>query len=74
MYCPNCGEKTRVYDSSNAPEEVYRKRKCESCGTNICTIEYEVENNDAFKKAWAKYNRAWGTRDRKKKKEKMNEN
>ena len=59
MICPNCGEKTKVVDSSKAPEETYRKRKCKACGHKFCTIEYEVEFDQNFKNQWAKYNRAW---------------
>lgn len=57
MNCPECGNKSTVWDIAKAPEELYRKRKCNACGFKFCTIEYEVGYDENFKKEWVKYNR-----------------
>lgn len=58
MNCPECGSESAVWDIAKAREELYRKRKCKVCGLKFCTIEYEVEYNENFRKEWVKYNRA----------------
>ena len=58
MNCPKCGEVSKVWDIAKAPDELYRKRKCGVCGHKFCTIEYEVEYDENFRKEWVKYNRA----------------
>lgn len=57
MNCPECGNKSTVWDIAKAPEELYRKRKCNACGFKFCTIEYEVGYDENFRKEWVKYNR-----------------
>lgn len=73
MNCPKCGKETVVWDISKAPDELYRKRKCKVCGHKFCTIEYEVENDENFRKEWVKYNRSC-IRNRSQKKGKEHEN
>ena len=58
MNCPECGNKSTVWDIAKAPEELYRKRKCNACGFKFCTIEYEVGYDENFRKEWVKYNRS----------------
>lgn len=58
MKCPECNEKTTVLDTRRAPQEVYRHRKCTSCGHTFYTVEYEVEDDEKFKKEYRKYYRA----------------
>ena len=58
MTCPECGSESAVWDIAKAREELYRKRKCKVCGLKFCTIEYEVEYDENFRKEWVKYNRA----------------
>lgn len=59
MRCSKCGERTRVIDRANSPEEIYRKRECEVCGHRFYTIEYEIEKDENMWKEWTKYNRSW---------------
>lgn len=61
MKCPKCGEKTRIIDVANVPEtsEKYRKRECESCNHIFYTIEFEVENNEEFRKIWRTHSRKY---------------
>ena len=58
MNCPECGSESAVWDIAKAREELYRKRKCKVCGLKFCTIEYEVEYDENFRKDWVTYNRA----------------
>ena len=55
MNCPSCGENTFVWDTASGEEEIFRKRKCKSCGESFCTIEFEVEYDENFRKEWSKY-------------------
>ena len=55
MNCPSCGESTFVWDTANGEEEIFRKRKCKSCWESFCTIEFEVEFDENFRKEWSKY-------------------
>lgn len=59
MKCSKCGSNNlRVMDTfSDLDEEIYRRRKCLDCGEKIYTVEYEVEPNEEFKKAYGKANR-----------------
>lgn len=54
MTCPKCKGKVVSIDSSinNTDNEVYRKKKCRDCGETFYTVEFEVIENDRFKKAW----------------------
>lgn len=58
MRCSKCGsDNLRVMETfSEFDEEVYRRRKCLDCGEKIFTVEYEVEQNEEFKKI---YKEAW---------------
>lgn len=68
MNCPVCGKNTFVWDVANGEEEIFRKRKCKFCGGCFCTIEYEVDFDENFRKEWSKY-RGWKARCRKIKQE-----
>lgn len=56
MKCPNCGEKLYVVNTLPYEDQIYRQRKCKSCGDTPWSIEYIVEKNDTLKKEVAK---AW---------------
>ena len=46
MNCPKCNEpEARVVDSRNreSGREVYRRRRCQSCGTRFTTLECVVK-------------------------------
>ena len=74
MNCPECGNKSTVWDIAKAPEELYRKRKCNACGFKFCTIEYEVGYDENFRKEWVKYNRSRIRYRNRKKQEEKHEN
>lgn len=59
MNCPKCGGKLMVLDNvKNVDDnEIYRRKVCNSCGSVIFTVEYEVESTESFKKTWNKYSR-----------------
>ena len=54
MNCPKCDDKTTVKDTTvnKADCEVYRKRKCLSCGYRFTTAEFEVDFSGKLKEAW----------------------
>ena len=56
MKCPNCGGKLYVVNTLPYEDQIYRQRKCKSCGDTPWSIEYIVEKNDILKKEVAK---AW---------------
>ena len=56
MKCPNCGGKLYVVNTLPYEDQIYRQRKCKSCGDTPWSIEYIVEKNDTLKKEVAK---AW---------------
>ena len=60
MNCPKCDHKVRVIDTTTnfVDNEIYRIRKCPSCGHTYYTIEFEADMDDQFKKNWVKYNRS----------------
>lgn len=61
MYCPKCNEaKLRNIKSVNVPwNEIYKQKKCLSCGHTFYTVEFEVEPNKRFKKEWCLYDRRY---------------
>lgn len=56
MTCPNCGGKLYVVNTLPYEDQIYRQRKCKSCGYMPWSIEYIVEKNEALKK---EINEAW---------------
>ena len=56
MKCPNCGGRLHVVNSLPYEDQIYRQRKCKSCGYMPWSIEYIVEKNEALKK---EINEAW---------------
>ena len=56
MECPNCGGRLYVVNSLPYEDQIYRQRKCKSCGYMPWSIEYIVEKNEALKK---EINEAW---------------
>ena len=57
MVCPECGGKVHVIDNVSSDDENYRKRECKECGHIFYTLEFEVEYDTTFKKAWRKNHR-----------------
>lgn len=63
MTCPKCNGKVSVTDSVHAfANTEYRRKKCTECGHIFYTAEVEVENDDKFKRAWARYHRRNGVK------------
>ena len=56
MKCPNCSGRLYVVNSLPYEDQIYRQRKCKSCGYMPWSIEYIVEKNEALKK---EINEAW---------------
>lgn len=46
MICPKCEGKTKVIDSREVEENVFRIRKCTSCGCKFCTEELLIDDKD----------------------------
>lgn len=59
MKCPKCGEKTRVIEVVNNSDdlEVYRQRRCPSCGYLMYTTESVTVWSSDFDERWHKYYR-----------------
>ena len=58
LYCPKCGDETRVVDNAESPEnEVFRHRKCKSCNHTFYTMECEVETTGQFLTEWRECHR-----------------
>lgn len=57
MFCISCGGKLEVVDVVRDLDDVYRRRKCKSCGKLVFTFESEVEPTDSFRAAWNECNR-----------------
>lgn len=57
--CPECGGRSNVIDNSynSKCKELYRKRKCEECGTEFFTVEFEAVCNRQFKREWWLYHK-----------------
>ena len=56
MKCPKCGGKFSPVKNTTVTEEneVYRRRRCKSCGHTFYTIEFQVEENELFMNDWYK--------------------
>lgn len=52
--CPKCDSDTSVKGVRHDREEneVFRERKCKKCGERFFTVEFQVEENESFKKIW----------------------
>lgn len=52
--CPKCGEAARVIDSCRNIDdnEMYRKNACVACKHTFFSVEYEIEDDAAFKRKW----------------------
>lgn len=53
MQCPKCGAGASALRAlpggrQTTPEAIYRRRKCEACGTVVATVEIPVSEIDAF--------------------------
>jgi transcriptional regulator NrdR family protein len=57
MRCPKCNSAAiTTIEAVDVPwNEIYRKKKCRSCGHIFHTAEFEVEPDKRFKKEWAIY-------------------
>lgn len=42
MNCPDCGEKTRVFDSRGSSNNWRRRRECTKCGRRFTTLEQAI--------------------------------
>ena len=50
MKCPKCSNKSTVIDYVKTPEnEIYRKRKCKTCGHIFYTMECDCEKIEFVK-------------------------
>ena len=60
MDCPKCLGKLITKDVVNNPieNEIYRMKKCSSCGHTFFTVEYEVTINKRFEEDWAEHHRS----------------
>lgn len=53
--CPRCGGNIKTTYSVHSDDgDIYRQKTCDACGHVFYTVEYEVIENDAFKKEWSK--------------------
>lgn len=43
MTCPNCGGDTKVIDSRQQEDSVYRRRECLVCKDRFSTTEIDIE-------------------------------
>lgn len=59
MLCKYCGGKTIVIDGAknHEQEEIYRCRVCIDCGMMFYTVEFPVEVDEQFRKAWVSNHR-----------------
>ena len=57
--CPKCGGEVKVRDTRHNDEhdETYRRYVCSSCGIMFFSVEYQVEENEAFFRNWRKADR-----------------
>ena len=57
MKCPKCnkGGVRTIKTVDVSWNEVYRHKKCLSCGHTFFTAEFEVEPTKRFKREWALY-------------------
>jgi transcriptional regulator NrdR family protein len=55
MNCPKCSGAVMVRDTTYTEEnEIYRRKKCRECGHVFYTMEFEVEDNPAFRAEWSR--------------------
>lgn len=56
MLCPKCGGAVHVKKVRHDYEEneVFRELECKLCENIFHTVEFEVEENESFKKIWKK--------------------
>ena len=52
MNCPKCNNKSVVLETRSVELNVYRKRKCGSCGHKFYTEETETDDISGFKYHW----------------------
>lgn len=59
--CPKCGGGTIVTDTvwNEQEQERYRRRKCTKCNHVFFTVEFEIVDNDRFRRDWNKCHRRW---------------
>lgn len=57
--CPKCGGATAVVDTvgNSQDGEIYRRRRCVDCKHTLYTIEFEVIDNERFRREWTKLHR-----------------
>lgn len=53
MICPECSGKLNVVDTVRDTEDVYRRRRCATCGRLVYTRESEVYPNAVYRSNWA---------------------
>ena len=55
--CEYCGGKlvTKNTVQNTEDEETYRLKKCDKCGHEIYTVEFEVEDNNLFRREWNRW-------------------
>lgn len=50
MDCPECGGRYRVEDSIHGvDDDIYRRRKCLSCGKTVYTVETVIDLDGPFR-------------------------
>lgn len=51
MICPKCNAKSSIVGSilNAGDNEVYRRRKCRECGHIFYSVEFEVDDNVAYR-------------------------
>lgn len=52
MRCIKCGGMTKVIDSRSIEEGTFRKRRCEGCGREFYTEEYETDTREGLNAGW----------------------
>lgn len=59
--CPKCGKPMTVMDTvwNDHYQERYRRRRCNACGHVAFSVEFEIEDNDRFRRDWNKCHRVW---------------
>lgn len=56
MKCPKCQKRVETIATVNVSwNEVYRRKKCLSCGHIFHTAEFEVMETPKFKREWNLY-------------------
>lgn len=59
MVCPRCGGRVGVTDVVNNEKEneTYRRKRCASCHKEFFTVEFEVIENERFRREWIDWRR-----------------